>query len=83
MTLVKDKEQNRLASRAAIPVHEPEVSQDHCEKRKLSRREAAKKLASLVEQNMERKGLSDEEKNRRVGRFSAFVESLKGSRRKP
>jgi hypothetical protein len=82
VTLATDKEKHRLASRAEIPVHDPNASRPHGEKKKLSRKDAAKVLASLVEQNMERKGLADEEKNRRVGRFAAFVDNLKRSRRK-
>jgi hypothetical protein len=83
MTLATDREKHRLASRAEVPVHEPDASRLHAEKRKLSRKDAAKALASLVEKNMERKGLAEEEKNRRVGRFADFVDNLKKSRRKP
>jgi hypothetical protein len=50
--------------------------------KKLSAKNAAAKLASLVEQNMERKGLPDEEKNRRVEQFSTFVSGVKKSLRK-
>jgi hypothetical protein len=83
VTLVTDREKNRLASRAAVPTHDTDTSVEHREKDKLSRKEAARKLTSLAERNMERKGLSEEEKNRKVGRFAAFVDGLKKSRRKP
>lgn len=82
VTLIAGKEKTTVASRAIIPVHEPQVNGEHCENEKMSRKEAAKELASLVEKNMEKKGLSQEERTRRVGRFAAFVDSLKKLPRK-
>jgi hypothetical protein len=81
VTLVRDKEKCQLASRAAIPAHDPSAS-GHCEPKKLSRKEAAKELVCLVEQNMKRKGLSEEEKNQTVDRLATFVRNLKKSSRK-
>jgi hypothetical protein len=82
VTLVTYKEKHRLASRAPVPAHDPQVSEGKKHDKKPSARDAAAKLASLVEQNMERKGLTEEEKNRRVGQFSTFVKGLKKSSRK-
>jgi hypothetical protein len=49
---------------------------------KLSTSEAAKKILGLIEEDMQEKNLSDDEKNLRAGKFAAFVDSLTPSRRK-
>ena len=71
-----------MASRAINPAHDSGVSEEKKSGKKLLAKNAATKLASLVEKNMERKGLPEEEKNRRVGQFSTFVKGLKKSLRK-
>lgn len=81
VTLVTKKENGRVVSHATIPAEHSRTRED-CQKKKLSPKEAAQQLAKLVEQNMVRKGLSEQEKNFRVGRFAAFVDSIKRSRRK-
>jgi hypothetical protein len=83
VTLVTDKEKHRVASHAALPATDPISGEGNHPKKKLSRKEAAKRLVSLAEENMKRKGLSEEEKNFRVGRFAAFVDNLKKSLRRP
>ena len=42
--------------------------------RKLSKKEAAQKIASLVELAMTERGFSEQEKNRRVQRFAERVD---------
>lgn len=81
MSLVA-KGNKHLASRVAAPVHREVREESSNRSKKLSHGEAAKALASLAEKNMERKGLLQEERNHRVSSFAAFVDSLKGSRRK-
>jgi hypothetical protein len=49
---------------------------------KRSTTEAAKKILGLIEEDMQKKGLSEEEKNLRAGKFAAFVDNLTPSRRK-
>lgn len=71
-----------MASRAVTPAQDSRLGEEKKRGKKLSPREAAAKLASLVEQNMDRKGLPEAEKNRRVGQFSTFVKGLKKSLRK-
>ena len=83
VTLVAHKGKRNLASRSIAPTPDHHASEEQRHHKKLSQDEAARKLAALVEQNMERKGLSEQEKNRRVNRFRAFVRSLKKSRRTP
>jgi hypothetical protein len=49
---------------------------------KLSTSGAAKKILGLIEEDMQEKNLSEEEKNLRAGKFAAFVDNLTLSRRK-
>jgi hypothetical protein len=49
---------------------------------KLSTSEAAKKILNLIERDMQDKGLSEQEKNSRAGKFAAFVDNLTAGRRK-
>jgi hypothetical protein len=49
---------------------------------KLSTTMAAKKILNLIERDMQDKGLSEEEKNSRAGKFAAFVDNLTVARRK-
>lgn len=81
VTLVTEKEKHRLATRAVSPTTHQSPASDRRET-KLSRADAAKQLAGLVERDMERQRLSEEEKNGRVNRFVAFVKSLKKHSRK-
>ena len=62
MTLVKDGEIHRMASRA---LSKPDP------KRKA---EAARKIASLIEEHMDERGLSEREKNQRVKSFGKRVD---------
>jgi hypothetical protein len=48
--------------------------------REKSTEEGAKKLTDIAERAMERKGLSEEEKAFRVGRFTALVDLICGRR---
>jgi hypothetical protein len=82
VTLETHKEKYSLASRAVNPSHDPQVNEEKKRGKKLSAKDAAAKLASLIEQNMERKGLTEGEKNRKVGQFSTFVKGIKRSLRK-
>jgi hypothetical protein len=50
--------------------------------RKLTKQEAARKLAQLVEADMERKGLSEEKKNDRVKKFVEYVDAVSANRAK-
>lgn len=49
---------------------------------KLNRQEAARKLAQIVEKDMERKGLSEEKKNDRVKKFVEYVDGVSANRAK-
>lgn len=69
-----------MATRAVIPVNHPDTTENR--RARVSPDDAAKELACLVERNMTRKGLSEEEKNQKVGRLAAFLNNLKKSRRK-
>jgi hypothetical protein len=51
--------------------------------RTLSKKDAAKKLAAMIEQHMSELGLSDKEKNIRVAKFSEHVDHAIASRAKP
>jgi hypothetical protein len=82
VTLETHKEKYSLASRAVNPAHDPQVNEKKKRGKKRSAKGAPAKLASLIEQNMERKGLTEREKNRRVGQFTTFVKGLKKSLRK-
>jgi hypothetical protein len=50
--------------------------------RKMTKREAARKLAHLAEADMERKGLSEEKRNARVHRFVEYVDAISANRAK-
>jgi hypothetical protein len=49
----------------------------------LSKKDAAKKLAAMIEEHMSDLGLSDEEKNTRVAKFSEHVDQALANRAKP
>lgn len=51
-------------------------------RRKMSKTEAAKKLAQLAEKRMERDGLSEAKKNARVESFVEFVDAASADRAK-
>ena len=50
--------------------------------RKLTKGEAARKLARLVEADMERKGLSEAKKNDRIQSFVEYVDCVNANRAK-
>jgi len=47
---------------------------------KMTKREAARRLAELIERNMERKGLSEDKRNARVQRGIEYVDKVIASR---
>lgn len=51
--------------------------------RSLSKKDAAKKLAALIEEHMSDLGLSEEEKNIRVAKFSEHVDQALANRAQP
>jgi len=50
--------------------------------RRMTKHQAARKLAQLVEADMERKGLSEDKKNERVRRFVDHVDAVIAERAK-
>ena len=50
--------------------------------RKMTKREAVRRLVRLVEEDMDRKGLSDDKKNDRVRQFIAHVDAVSAGRAK-
>ena len=58
---------------SALPTPRPQ-------RRKLSRKEAARAIARLLEEHMEEMGLSEAEKNARTQAFAESVRKLKASR---
>ncbi len=62
MTLMKDGENHRMATRA-LP--QPNAK---------SKTEAARKIASIIEEHMDQSGLSEREKNKRVKNFGKRVD---------
>jgi hypothetical protein len=50
--------------------------------KKLTKQEAARKLARLVEADMERKGLSEAKKNDRIKSFVEYVDCVNANRAK-
>lgn len=62
MTLVKDKGKGRMASNA-VPKPNPQ-----------GKAEAARKIASIIEEQMTECGLSESEKNKRVKSFGKRVD---------
>lgn len=52
------------------------------QRRKLSRKDALRKMASIVEEHMSEMGLSDDQKNARVARFSKRVDRAIAARAK-
>jgi hypothetical protein len=65
---------NTMSSLRAICPVEP--------RKKLTKREAAKRLAQLAEKRMERDGLSDAKKNARVQSFVEYVDAVSANRAK-
>jgi len=59
---------------SALPTPRPQP------RRKLSRKEAARAIARLLEEHMEEMGLSEAEKNARTDEFVERVRKLKASR---
>jgi hypothetical protein len=64
------------------PMSTARVSHDHAPARKMSKHEAARKLAQLAEQSMTRNGLSEEKKNARVQSFIEYVDAVNENRAK-
>jgi hypothetical protein len=62
MTLVKNREEHRMASNA---VPKPKIQR---------KTEAARKIASIIEEHMDECGLSEREKNKRVKSFGKRVD---------
>ncbi len=62
MTLVKDEEKHRMAS-GALPKPNPQ-----------RKAQAARKIASIIEEHMSECGLSEREKNKRVKSFGRRVD---------
>jgi hypothetical protein len=52
------------------------ICHDQPERPKLTKHEAARKLAQLVEKNMDRKGLSEDKKNARVQSAIEYVDAV-------
>jgi hypothetical protein len=50
--------------------------------RKVTKHEAARKLAQLIEADMDRKGLSEDKRNDRVKRFVEHVDAVSAGRAK-
>ncbi len=50
--------------------------------RKMTKQDAARKLVRLVEQDMDRKGLSESKKNDRVRKFVEYVDAVSARRAK-
>jgi len=65
-----------LASERRARVASTAVSKQQSRQRKLSKREAAKKIVCLLEQHMEDRKLSEEEKNFKVGKFAARLDEI-------
>ena len=59
----------------------PAVGKASARQRKLTRKEALRKIASLIEAHMTERGLSEREKNRRVRRFAKRVERASAAAR--
>jgi len=59
---------------SALPTPRPQS------RRKLSKKEAARAIARLLEEHMDEMGLSEAEKNERVRLFGEDVKRLKASR---
>jgi len=70
MTLVEDGEKHRMASRA-LPKPNTQRKAD-----------AARKIASIIEEHMTECGMSEREKNKRVKRFGKRVDRAIQSRAK-
>jgi hypothetical protein len=58
------------------------VSHDDSTDRKTTRQEAARKLARLVEEDMEQKGLPEAKRNERVNQFVEYVDAVNSRRAK-
>ncbi len=58
------------------------IFHDQPQPRKLTKHEAARKLAQLVEADMERKGLSEDKRNERVQQFAEHVDAVIAGRAK-
>jgi hypothetical protein len=85
--LISNEGDENLASRAFnnnLHAHQKGVSANKGKKsgKQPSTSEAARKILNLIERDMQDKGLSEEEKNLRAGKFAAFVDNLTATRRK-
>jgi hypothetical protein len=58
------------------------VSHDDSADRKATRQEAARKLARLVEEDMEQKGLPEAQRNEQVNQFVEYVDGVNSRRAK-